>query len=64
MPYFFITKFLNYSVNRNNEIPQGGLKMKIGIIGAGDVGLTLANLWIQAGHQVFLSSRHPKSWLT
>lgn len=32
--------------------------MKIGIIGAGDVGLTLANLWIQAGHQVFLSSRH------
>jgi hypothetical protein len=41
-------------------MPQGGLKMKIGIIGAGDVGLTLANLWIQAGHQVFLSSRHPQ----
>lgn len=34
--------------------------MKIGIIGAGDVGQTLAKLWIQAGHSVILSSRHPE----
>lgn len=33
--------------------------MKIGIIGAGDVGQSLAKLWIQAGHSVILSSRHP-----
>ncbi|MEL6400179.1 MAG: NAD(P)-binding domain-containing protein [Cyanobacteria bacterium J06626_4] len=33
--------------------------MKIGIIGAGDVGQTLAKLWIQAGHSVILSSRRP-----
>ena len=33
--------------------------MKIGIIGAGDVGQTLAKLWLQAGHAVvILSSRH------
>ncbi|MEL6384677.1 MAG: NAD(P)-binding domain-containing protein [Cyanobacteria bacterium J06554_11] len=35
--------------------------MKIGIIGAGDVGQTLAKLWIQAGHSVMLSSRHPET---
>lgn len=35
--------------------------MKIGIIGAGDVGQTLAKLWIQAGHSVLLSSRHPET---
>ncbi len=34
--------------------------MKIGLVGAGDVGRTLASLWAQAGHQVFLSSRHPE----
>lgn len=35
--------------------------MKIGIIGAGDVGQTLPKLWIQAGHLVILSSRHPET---
>lgn len=29
--------------------------MKIGIIGAGDVGRTLAQLWTQAGHSVVRS---------
>lgn len=33
--------------------------MKIGIIGAGHMGGTLARLWTQAGHEVMLSSRHP-----
>jgi hypothetical protein len=33
--------------------------MKIGIIGAGRVGSTLAGLWADAGHQVVISSRHP-----
>lgn len=32
---------------------------KIGIIGAGKIGGTLAKLWVQAGHEVFISSRHP-----
>jgi hypothetical protein len=33
--------------------------VKIGIIGAGRVGSALAKLWVQAGHPVMLSSRHP-----
>ena len=33
--------------------------LKIGIIGAGSIGGTLARLWVKAGHQVLISSRHP-----
>jgi hypothetical protein len=33
--------------------------MKIGLIGAGHIGGTLARLWVAAGHEVLLSSRHP-----
>jgi len=38
--------------------PRPGL-MKIGIIGAGKMGGTLADLWSKAGYQVMISSRHP-----
>jgi len=34
--------------------------LKIGILGAGNIGGTLGRLWAEAGHDVFLSSRHPK----
>jgi 8-hydroxy-5-deazaflavin:NADPH oxidoreductase len=34
--------------------------MQIGIVGAGMIGSTVAKLWIDAGHEVRLSSRHPK----
>ena len=37
-----------------------GRKWKIGIIGAGRIGGALGELWAQAGHEVFLSSRHPE----
>lgn len=37
-----------------------GRTLKIGIIGAGNIGGTLAALWVKAGHQVMLSSRHPE----
>jgi predicted dinucleotide-binding enzyme len=33
--------------------------MRIGIIGAGRIGSTLAKLWANAGHDVVVSSRHP-----
>ncbi len=33
--------------------------MRIGIIGAGMIGSTLAKLWADAGHDVILASRHP-----
>jgi predicted dinucleotide-binding enzyme len=34
--------------------------MRIGIIGAGMIGSTLAKLWVAAGHEVRLASRHPE----
>jgi 8-hydroxy-5-deazaflavin:NADPH oxidoreductase len=33
--------------------------MRIGIIGAGKIGSTVGKLWVDAGHEVKLSSRHP-----
>jgi predicted dinucleotide-binding enzyme len=35
--------------------------MKIGIIGTGRIGGSLAALWAKAGHELLLSSRHPDS---
>jgi 8-hydroxy-5-deazaflavin:NADPH oxidoreductase len=34
--------------------------MRIGIIGAGMIGSTLAKLWVDAGHDVRMASRHPE----
>ena len=39
--------------------PPPASPLKIGIIGAGHICGTLALLWVQAGHEVLLSSRHP-----
>jgi 8-hydroxy-5-deazaflavin:NADPH oxidoreductase len=35
--------------------------MRIGIIGAGMIGSTLAKLWTDAGHEVRVASRHPET---
>lgn len=35
--------------------------MRIGIVGAGLIGSTLAKLWADAGHDVRVSSRHPEN---
>lgn len=35
--------------------------LKIGVIGAGNVGGTLGTLWAKAGHPVMFSSRHPET---
>jgi predicted dinucleotide-binding enzyme len=40
--------------------PVAGTPLKIGIIGAGHIGGTLARLWVAAGHEVLISSRHPE----
>jgi 8-hydroxy-5-deazaflavin:NADPH oxidoreductase len=37
--------------------------MRIGIVGAGMIGSTLAKLWVDAGHEVRISSRHPDTLL-
>src|SRR5262245_11265638 len=42
------------------EPATAGKPMKIGIIGTGEIGGTLAKLWTQAGHEVLISSRHPE----
>jgi 8-hydroxy-5-deazaflavin:NADPH oxidoreductase len=34
--------------------------MRIGIVGAGMIGSTLAKLWADAGHEVLIASRHPE----
>jgi predicted dinucleotide-binding enzyme len=36
-----------------------GDEMRIGVIGAGMIGSTLAKLWVSGGHEVRLASRHP-----
>src|SRR6185369_8373013 len=33
--------------------------MRIGVIGAGNIGGTVGKLWIDAGHEVRFASRHP-----
>jgi len=33
--------------------------VKIGIVGAGMIGATMAKLWADAGHEVLVASRHP-----
>jgi 8-hydroxy-5-deazaflavin:NADPH oxidoreductase len=40
--------------------PRPDAPLRIGFIGAGHIGGTLALLWVHAGHQVLLSSRHPE----
>jgi predicted dinucleotide-binding enzyme len=35
-------------------------KLKIGTIGAGNIGGTIGGLWVKSGHPVFFSSRHPE----
>ena len=35
--------------------------MRIGIIGAGMIGSTMARLWVGAGHEIRLASRHPEA---
>jgi len=39
--------------------PGAAAPLKIGIIGTGEIGGTLARLWVAAGHEVLVSSRHP-----
>ena len=34
--------------------------LKVGIIGTGRIGGALARHWVNAGHEVFMSSRHPE----
>jgi 8-hydroxy-5-deazaflavin:NADPH oxidoreductase len=55
------------SVAAAQQVPDGSgeraataAPLKIGIIGTGHIGGTLAALWVGAGHEVLMSSRHPQ----
>lgn len=43
------------------DAAAGQTRLKIGIIGAGQIGGTLGEHWVKAGHEVLLSSRHPEN---
>jgi len=40
--------------------PAAAGKVKIGIIGSGNIGGTIGGFWVKAGHPVLFSSRHPE----
>lgn len=44
--------------------PKTAHPLKIGIIGAGEIGSALARHWGAAGHQLMISSRHPEELQT
>jgi 8-hydroxy-5-deazaflavin:NADPH oxidoreductase len=44
---------------RTGAQPNSG-KLKIGIIGSGNIGGLIGGLWVKAGHPVLFSSRHPE----
>ncbi len=44
-----------------NAPPAPGAPRRVGIIGTGRIGGSLAALWAKAGYELLLSSRHPES---
>ncbi|MCQ4328677.1 NADPH-dependent F420 reductase [Stutzerimonas stutzeri] len=42
------------------SVAQDQQPLRIGIIGTGAMGSALARLWVEAGHEVMFSSRHPE----
>ncbi|HWE23520.1 MAG TPA: NAD(P)-binding domain-containing protein [Myxococcales bacterium] len=51
---------LSIATSAEGAKPADAPPLKIGIIGAGKIGGTLATLWAKAGHAVLVSSRHPE----
>jgi len=48
------------AATRNAGAQTSNAKVKVGVIGAGHIGGTIGGLWVQAGHPVLFSSRHPE----
>jgi predicted dinucleotide-binding enzyme len=40
---------------------DGAKKIRIGVIGAGNIGGTIGTLWVKDGHEVMFASRHPET---
>jgi 8-hydroxy-5-deazaflavin:NADPH oxidoreductase len=47
-------------VSRSNTFAAASPAQRIGVIGAGSLGGTVGRLWVQAGHEVMFSTRHPE----
>lgn len=41
-------------------LAQTGKSLRIGVIGAGNIGGAIGKLWAKAGHEVLFASRHPE----
>jgi predicted dinucleotide-binding enzyme len=55
-----VTASLPSSAAEDTPRTQPSAPLKIGIIGTGHIGGALATLWVGAGHEVLMSSRHPQ----
>jgi len=55
----FVILSLVFASSGRAEPAKDARPMKIGIIGTGHIGGALAKLWVAAGHEVLISSRHP-----
>jgi predicted dinucleotide-binding enzyme len=55
-----LTPLPGVSASPADATAQPAAPLKIGIIGTGHIGGTLATLWVTAGHEVLMSSRHPQ----
>ncbi|MCJ2008179.1 NADPH-dependent F420 reductase [Methylobacterium sp. E-041] len=40
---------------------EASKKIRIGVIGSGNIGGTIGSLWVKDGHEVMFSSRHPET---
>ena len=55
-----IASFLLTALFSGPQLYAQSQSLKIGIIGTGNIGGALARHWVEAGHEVFVSSRHPE----
>jgi hypothetical protein len=51
---------IGFMGQHGGALAQSAPPLKIGIIGTGKIGGALARHWVKAGHEVFVSSRHPE----
>jgi predicted dinucleotide-binding enzyme len=56
----FAVALLGLAARAETPVPKTAHPLKIGIIGAGEIGSALARHWGAAGHQLMISSRHPE----
>jgi len=52
--------FTTFPQSSFGQAPGGAAKLKIGVIGSGNIGGTVGSLWVKAGYRVLFSSRHPE----